>query len=447
MKRTTNLAVILISIFVIAATLAGCGSGAKESGVPSGTNKGTITGYVYDASTYVYSIKSKSKLKSLFGARQQFNLFSLTSKILSYTGAPGVTVMVGTVVATTDANGVYTITGIPSGTVAITAFRNGYKTMTLVVNSDEVNLLLVPQASWGGWPIYGTGTITGSIEHLPDSVSPDDIITTSLRQSSDDWSYTSSTHSYNIDQAPDSGEAYVIADFWDDPQDYSAYGRVDMSGGGINILNLDFNSISTIEGNIIVPSGFSNVGVGSSLYNLNNDFIWFLSNKDISGSYYSLIVPQLLSGDSFAVGVTAYDAANNEISKADYNITGTSHDFDLSSLGVINFLSPTPTDEANLNGELPTFSWSPVSGSNIIYLVWIIEDSEPLKQIWDCYTKNTSITFPSGITGSGTLASGKHYEWRVHAYSISDINMADMTSYRNSRVNTELRPPSRYFTF
>ncbi|MCX5727131.1 MAG: carboxypeptidase-like regulatory domain-containing protein [Candidatus Saganbacteria bacterium] len=470
MKRTINLAIILVSISFITATLTGCGSGAKESGVPSGTNKGTITGHVYDASTYDNSTSSisrlsskliKTKPNSIFSKSKLLSiskllsrLISPSSRILSYSGTPEVTVMVGNIVATTDANGAYTITGLPSGTVAITAFKDSYQTTTLVVNSDTVNFVLSPQAEYG--PPEGTATITGTIEALPEEIYPstdDDMYLSanSISQYSENSSYDPDSHIYNISNAPDNGQTYVIASYCPENyynQDvYGAYGRIDMTGGGTKYLNLDFTSVTAISGSVTTPSNFSPAFLSSYLFNQDNNIGYLAGyNFDYSSNDYLITNPQLLSGDSYFLWVLCLDPDWNCLGQEVYNFTGTSKNFDLSSLKVPSIKDPSPADGADLNGDLPTFAWNS-AGSNKIYRVVVYEPYEPWRDIWECYTKNTNITIPSNIIGSGTMSPDVEYCWNVSATSYDNFNINDMTSLRNARINSFSGNIGRTFTF
>jgi len=414
--------------------ISGCGEGIPDDVIHSvdQPNYGSIDGYVYDYATANYNTGT-------------------------YTGTSGATVMTSTKSAITDANGYYKLEGIPAGEIAVTVFKDNYYSTTLIANRSRMNFLISPQVVV--FPLRkGTATITGTIEGLPVGATIYGRAVSSRKSSEwPDWSYNASTKTYTISNAPDEGEVYVTVYYnISGGTLYYTYGKVTANPGETKSLDLRFGTYTSLSGNVSVPSGYTvSRTISCSLYKgyQHRGYFTQISLLSTATTYEVLGLPPLSAGDYYLIYLTAQDSNGNQISKYFYNSTGGTQDLDLSSVPALNLTSPSPANNANLSGSLPAFAWNPVSGSNINYILAITETSPESKSIWGAFISGTSISFPSGITGSGTLVSGKTYAYTVLAISYSGaFNWAD---YPDLIMNPpsdlygvfELRSAPRSFTF
>jgi hypothetical protein len=401
------LALVLLALTGIAALVVGCAKVQQISG-----NAGTISGYVYCAATYNSSAKT-------------------------YTGTAEATVMAGGKTIITDSTGYYTLSGLPAGEIAVTAFKDGYASQTIVADNGTISFILYPQqSSYGSSSSNGTATITGSLTGVPAGLFVHGTAYSKNKSSSySGWSYNSTTQTYTITGAPDEGEVYVTVYYSTYEAgsylDKYAYGKTSANPGETKSLNISFGDYRSLSGSISLPSGFTVSWISASLYK-GYQYRGGLSSASSPSSTYQInYLPPLESGDSYSIAVYTSNSGGDQISKRYYNITGTTQDVDLSSLTPPTPSSPSPADGANLAGALPAFAWDKVAGENIIYQINLYEYStSESKSIWSVWTKNNSIAFPSGIIGSGGLTSGKTYRWIVAAVSSSPaIEINDLASF------------------
>jgi hypothetical protein len=388
----------------------GCGQISQISPEEQ-AHSGVVSGYVYDFYTYDSSAKTFSGMEG-------------ATVVAVASGASAAAIASSTSIATTDADGHYTLENVPSGTVAITAFKSGCSSNTIVTDRALVGFLLYRH---GGSPYSstdGTATITGSVSGIPASAISIYGSAKSEQGSTSwsDWSYNSSTTTYEVANAPDDGETYVIIYYTSyESAAYVyryAYGRVNTSPGETANLDIAFGEYTTLSGNISAPSGFTPNHVSPSLYKGYQQRAYFSSSYLFGASTYEITgLPRLLSGDSIGVSVSSTSEAGS-LTAYFYGLTGS--DLDFSSLSFPTLGSACPTDEANLAGTLPSFSWDAVAGSNVFYAISLYDVTTPESiTVWNCLTTGTSVAFPSAVSSGGTaLASGKEYRWNVSATSV-----------------------------
>jgi hypothetical protein len=410
-------------LLLIGLVAGGCNVVSKTDG---SVQTGTISGYVYDPSTYDYSTKT-------------------------FKGTPEATVIAAaagaTYVATTDASGHYSLSGLPAGTLNVTAFKNGNSAMTIVTDQALVNFFLsgsLPAKPKGTAVI--TGTLTGAPAGTPASMIDCYACSKTNNSSYSDFAYIPATGSYTISHAPDEGETYVIvryATYEGGNNVYKcAYGKVNTAAGATAILNLAFSNFTTLGGTISLPAGFYPYYVSCSIAKgyQSRGSLGSASLASTETSYLIKWLPQLAAGDSLGMYFSAQDSGGNYISHYFYNITGTTYNADLSSQKVPTPKSSSPADNANLAGVLPSFAWEACPGSAFYSVSLRQQLPSSSVQIWSAYTTDTSVSFPAGISGSGALASGATYIWSVVAVNYTPIKLNDLPGSLYTSVSDDLHP-------
>ncbi|MBI5699332.1 carboxypeptidase regulatory-like domain-containing protein [Candidatus Saganbacteria bacterium] len=398
------LALVLLAFVGVAALVEGCAKVQQISG-----NAGTISGYVYCGATYNSSTKT-------------------------YSGTAEATIMAGGKTATADSSGYFTLNGVPAGEIAVTAFKNGYASQTIVADNGTISFILSPQRNYSNSSSSGAATLSGTLTGVPGSLSVYGTAYSKNKYSSN-LSYNSTTQTYTMTGAPDEGEVYVAV-YYSTYEAGSyinkfAYGKTSANPGETKTLNISFGDYRSLSGSISLPSGFTASWLPASLYK-GYQYRGPLSSASNPTSTYQInYLPPLESGDSYSIAVYASNSGGDQISKRYYNITGTTQDVDLSSLTLPTPASPSPSDGANLAGAPPSFAWDKVAGENIVYQISLYEYStSESKSIWSVWTRNNSIAFPSGLIGSGALESGKTYRWSINTGSYSPaIEFNDVAAF------------------
>lgn len=383
----------VVGFLLLVISQTGCGKGLQDEQQTGGNpNTGTISGYVYDNSTANYDTRT-------------------------YTGTPDAKVLVTTTnfskETTTNSSGYYSLTGLPSGQINITVFKNGYYTTTLITDRSTATFLLSPYS--GSYPSSaGGGTISGTITGLPSDTSYVYCYARGKNKSSSSITFTATTGAYTISNAPDDGEIYVNVYYYSDSgATIYTYGKVTVNKNESKTLNLAFGGTNSIRGNVTLPSGYTSAGIASYA---GKPFYYFATRGGTtinnSSTYEITNLPDILSGDSHIIWIATGESDGSQMYRMYYN-AGSIQNLDLSSVQKPTLKTPSPSDGANLAESLPTFSWDAISGTNVWYAVNISETSPESKTIWSGWTQNTSIAFPSGITEGGSLESGKTYSFYV----------------------------------
>ncbi len=428
------------------ALVTGCAR-VQETSADEEVQSGTITGYVYDQ-------------------------YSLNYSTMTFTGTPDVTVLATVVdasaagvsaqttyVATTAADGSYTLSGLTSGqTLNITAFKDGYVSQTIITDKSTVNFPFTPQSGSMG-SSAGTATITGTITGIPDSVTYVYGRATSANQSSSDFTYYSATGTYEVEDAPDDGETYVLTYFYTTEAGSSvakyAYGKVNTEAGGTASLNIAHGTYSSLSGSVAGPTD-SNLKYAYAYlakgYRTKGSMGYEALNFTASSTYEIQYLAPLQSGDSYAL--YAYGTMEGgSFYKFFYGVSDdVALDCSEATLPVPGAYSACPASGEDLAGEIPYFTWQAVSGDNVFYSVSLYNTSS-YKTIWTGMTKGTRIDFPAGLSGSGALVSDEEYSWSVTATSMPGIRINNFpgTFYTNLADDTRLifgtTADSRTFTF
>ncbi|MFC1568294.1 hypothetical protein ACFL37_01190, partial [Candidatus Margulisiibacteriota bacterium] len=205
------------------------------------THSGTISGYVYDFYTYDSEARTFTGIEGV-------------TVVAVANGASAAALASATSVATTDADGHYTLENVPSGTVAITAFKSGCSSNTIVTDRALVSFIIYVHGGTYSSASAGTATITGALSGIPATAVS---IFGSARSeqgstSWPDWNYNTATSTYEVTNAPDDGETYVTVyytTYESGAYVYKyAYGKVNTSAGEIANLDIAFGEYATLSG-------------------------------------------------------------------------------------------------------------------------------------------------------------------------------------------------------
>lgn len=395
MKRSIITALIVGSIASIW-LLAGCGNptgggGGGGGGGSANPNMGTISGYVY---TY----------------NRTTGVYSGISAVVSVSTEA----MTLEVAASTDADGKYTLMGLPSGTVAVTATREvggswaNLREMTIVANSDIINFVIC------GMYEPGTSTIRGTIEGLAGNPALEiytnvTVRTASGRRSDYSFSYNPGTYRYEITGAPADRDTYVNIMY-----DKYGYNKIDTSGGGQYSLNISLESWITLEGTVLnIPDNYLFEQADAEIFN-NHRFVseWFYTCNKTGPESFSLNIIPAKSGDSYCAYINANSADSAFFKYFYYDNLGTKETFDLSSLALPEKLVTSPSVNEIISGT-PSFEWNSVPGVTYYYLECYDKAIPYTSFYWGVYTCDTRISLPACVMSQ--MISGHKYYFSVEA--------------------------------
>jgi len=393
MKKTLFAFFVLGLCVLSIAFLHGCASSPTSGGGSSSDvapNTGTISGYVYVCD---------------HGGG-------------TYTGTPEVIISVSTeamsleVVTTTDASGKYTLSGLSSGLITVTATGAGYDPQTIVANSSTINFVIKNL----GIGLAGTATIRGTIEGVAGgtSVSLKAYPFSQKHFNSSTYFFDLTTLTYEVTGAPDDGDTYIRAYYTDGGGNlHFAYNKITTSSGGTFYMNISFEAGVTIDATIIsVPSGYTASNIWASVSKNNRKIVRVSDNLDISGTSCQLngIAP-LKSGDSYIVTIVATDAADDGYIK-DYfgRSTGNQTFIDNSSMPSPFMVNPPSCNFTTIPTSL---EWNSVSGADYYVL-----DVYGTSFAWHIYTADTKIKIPPSIV-SLMPAGGKNLDIVARHYVTS----------------------------
>jgi hypothetical protein len=359
----------------------GCGSNATCGGLGgvSGTspNNGTVSG--------------KAGVVDHLGG----TFTGIPDVNIVYSGAAGITSLnrkimdLGDVTATTDASGKYTLSGLPSGLVTVTATRDGYNPQSIRADSANINFVMEILMS-------GDATIKGTIEGV-DAGTAIDLNATTYPFNDlyvHPLFFDQTTMTYEVDGATD-GITYVRARYNDGVNNHYAYNSVATSSGGISYMNISFEAAATIDATqITVPSGYTLTDIRPMI--TKNNIALVDAGDDLSPSGTSCqwdhLAP-LKAGDKYVIRVDATDEAYDRYVKDYFGRSAGSQTFiDNSTIPTQVMINP-PSN--SFTTAPTTLEWAPVPGAN--YYQILVEDTDLPTWDWYIYTAETSIEIPSII--------------------------------------------------
>jgi len=402
LKISPVLVFLVIGLCVLSmAFIFGCGT-TPTSGGGGGGNKGTISGHAYVCD-------------------YEGGTYTGTSEVIIYVSTEA---MSQAAVTTTDANGAYTLTGLPSGKIALTATREGNNPITIVADSSTVNFVVSSDAI-GDATISGTieGVAGGTTVHLKFSSCP---ATDADFYCSDNLSFDPVTMTYQVPGVP-LGEVYVGAWTTEAGTTRYAYNKTTISSSGTHYMNITFEAGGvTIEAtHFSVPPGYTFSGLGVRVAKSNDTTSVSVGNEDItSGTTFRVDdLPTLKAGDKYTVRISATNEANT-YRRYYPNKTAGSYTFDDDSTTIIpSQIMITPASGTFETSTAPaTLEWNSVTGANC-YSVTVNNGG----WTWYIYTDETSITIPQCILDimppgeNRVFVSARHYPGGIQYWDLKEF--------------------------
>ncbi|MFC1568582.1 carboxypeptidase-like regulatory domain-containing protein [Candidatus Margulisiibacteriota bacterium] len=363
-----------------------------------------------------------------------------------YTGAPisGATVTDGTVSTTTDSNGEYTLAGVSSGTIMVSATATGYSVMSLKANNDQMNFALFSSREAMSTGILNIAVVDSTGEAVVG-------MTTVSNGVSGDVAGGGSGGIYVADESP-VGKIIVAQE---SRGTMSAYVISTLATGETKTVTLTYpteSQLGTITGTVTNPWGVDITGDLCGAHYLSfrqaNLFAmmfmypsWMAYGK-ISASNQFTARRQATTADvEYQIYVLA---GTNEVGESRYSYSIALARTTLEAGGNVSlamelpdFLTATsPADGTAGTGATPTLSWTnPWSASSVGYFVFLIPastGSASPETSWLGITADTSIQVPA----LADLQTGQEYYWVVISAKIPDTvladtdltNLADLTS-------------------
>ena len=415
-------AVILISGTVI---LYGCGSGATRGGGGGGSNNpnlGTITGHVY-----------------IYDGTNELMIGTADAIVSVSTEAMSLEVSV-----TTGASGAFTLSGLPSGILTITATKEGITPiLSVVANSNKVDLVI---GGFGSYPV-GTATIRGTIEGAPFSggVSPIFQVKPYLYNGKFyDFFGTAdaTTGTYEITGAPDAGLTYVRAVYVDSSAFvyYQAYAKVSPAPSSLTYLDIPHQDGITMDVHLLnKPSNHTVTGIRvylSNGYARLNSLNGVEPTTDASSDYKIENQLPLQSGDSYMIEVRLSDEAGLKSRKAFFGCTGANQSLDVMLPIEQSTFLKFPAGGTSFS-DISTLEVEGVSGAS--YYVVMIKD--PSDYIWYIYSETTKISLPKNIRSKLSGA----YAVVVYAYKGHNTPAVYEMNHVLSFPNDDYKVPMEYF--
>lgn len=403
MKQNNLLFVCAIALLLIsgAIVLYGCGAAPGSGGGSSSVNRnmGTISGSV-------------SELNETSGLFEPFAgaLIAVSTEAMSVE-----------VTSTSDAQGIYTLRGLPTGEVQLNVSGGGYTPCSAVADLDKIDFVIGKKKP----ALTELTSIKGTIEAIPLARHVHD---RHIRANAYNnlyrympVTYESSTNTYEVRNVPVGDTIYVMAMAGTDgtsnsyTMDCYAYNKI-VAGSGTNYLNISFEPMVSIEATCSLLPGFTVEGYAAYI-STGNKFMLQAENLwgAMSNTFTIGRLPALQGDDKYIIGIGVKNIYGDRLQKYFYNIGQGNSSFDISSPSVPSgsFLA-YPASGETISGTA-TFEWQSVSWADF-YELWVYDSATYSK--WIVWTRNNKITMPNNIWNS--LPSGD-YSYQVYAYKFKNF--------------------------
>ena len=466
MKKFLPLISISLLILTILAltVIYGCGTTTSGGGggEPTTDGSGSLAGNniitIKNAGTGGLSVLSGIPAITITGkVRKSYSDTGIQGVLILAPGALG-----GTVTTETDSSGNYSLSGVKTGSVAVSAAKSGYVALTTVCDATKVYFNMFegpanpcPSADctievisyvWNGTTWETLGIILGTdITYFWEPLDSNEQ-KIGMGWTSGDISVASGRTVHFACARPLIGAT-------------PAYTVGPLSPGGLTTVEAFYSKdFGTLEGTYSnIPADFLSPHLSSTLTKLYHygagiptQTLEFGQGEFEGGSSYKIVSPPSGSEKyNFLFSISTQEGGESKYSSFSKEIQLSAGEIKSRSLN--SWVAPTTIQAPDTSTSTPTFEWSSTvtQPDNAITYV-MLGDQTDNNFVWMCITKGATMEYPSFPAASGaTLISGHDYKlWiaQIQADEVIDISNLDFANppgseYLNSQNSISFTMP------